>query len=173
MDLNPHWEVSISSASPEIKSVLQNQGIRYCLHNSPLFVLILSQINPFQGVIFYFWKVGLNIILPSMPSSSNFFSFFQVYLQNRCYQFSPPYVPNAPSISSSFFWSHNLWQGDKNHKDLHYINFPDSYYFLLGLNIFLRTLFQNHFSVCSWRNVTTTFHTRIPALLSLISPTTM
>jgi hypothetical protein len=71
MDLSPHWKINISSAAQEIKSVLRNEDVHYSLHNSPLIVLVLSQINPVQELTFYFRKVVLNIILPYKPSSSN------------------------------------------------------------------------------------------------------
>lgn len=126
MDLSPNWKVSISSAAPEIKSVLHNKDVHYCLHISPLLVLIQSQINPVQVVTFYFWKVGLNIIFPSMPNSSNFsLSFKYTY---KIPVISPlPHTCQMSHPSHSPYFDHMICgEEKKHHKTLHYIIFPRS-----------------------------------------------
>jgi hypothetical protein len=44
----------------------------YCVRKSHQLIPILSQINPLHNLMFYFFKVHFNIILPSKLQSSNF-----------------------------------------------------------------------------------------------------
>lgn len=154
MGLSPPWGFSIISAAQEITSVLGNQNVHYCFHNSPLLVFILSQINLAHGVTFYFRNVGLNIILPSKPSSSRLSpSFRYTYkihvissLSHRCHMPYPSYPP---------WFDHIICGEEKKIIKLPVIQIsPDSYYLLLGLTIYLSNLFSNSFCLCSLLNVT-------------------
>jgi len=58
------------STSQEIPHVLWNPKFRYGIHNSPLTVPILSQLDPFYALTSHILNIHLNIILTSTPWSS-------------------------------------------------------------------------------------------------------
>jgi hypothetical protein len=51
-------------------------------HKSPQFVPILSQMSPFHTLLFYFSKINFNIILSSLPRSSEWSLPFSLSNQN-------------------------------------------------------------------------------------------
>ena len=69
MEQSPPLEANIFSTSQEIPCVLWNQNVHYHIHNCPLPVTILSQINPVHAPKTNVLKSHPNI-LPSMPGSS-------------------------------------------------------------------------------------------------------
>jgi hypothetical protein len=53
-----------------IDCTLLDLKVNYHVHNTPLFVHVLSQINLIHALSCYFLKIHLNIILPPMTTSS-------------------------------------------------------------------------------------------------------
>jgi hypothetical protein len=69
--VNPlQMEADSVSASEEFTHILWNPNVPDPIHNSLPLQLILSQINPFHDLLFYFFKTRFNIIFPSWSLSS-------------------------------------------------------------------------------------------------------
>jgi hypothetical protein len=51
MGQSPSWEANSCIASQEIPHLLQNPNEDYCVHNIPLSVPTLSQMNPVKNFI--------------------------------------------------------------------------------------------------------------------------
>jgi len=62
--------ISGYSTGQEISRPVWNPNIHYHPHKSPLFVPIPSQMNLVHNLIFYFFKIYFNVILPPMLRSS-------------------------------------------------------------------------------------------------------
>jgi hypothetical protein len=95
MDQTPSWEAS-HSAREEISRPLQNPKVYYHVHNSPVFVTILSQMNPLHTLTYYLFPIYS--VLQMVP-------FFRVLRLKFYIHFSSlSFVLHAPPISSSFIW---------------------------------------------------------------------
>jgi hypothetical protein len=66
----PSSETNSSSASQEIRFILWDLNVHYYVHNNQPLDPILSQINQIISLLFYFFKIHVNIILLSTPVSS-------------------------------------------------------------------------------------------------------
>jgi len=103
--MSPSWETNHSSGTLEKKlRILLNPNF-----SLPL-VSILSQMSPVEVFPFYSFKIHFNIIvystqpLPPLSSSKRSLS-ISLRHQTCMYFSSPPCVPHAPSIQSSFISS--------------------------------------------------------------------
>ena len=105
---SPSWEANWLAASQEIPRILWNTKIHYHIHKCPPIVPILSQLNPVHNSTTHFLKIHLNIILPSMPESPQWFLTPRFHHQNPVHA-SPlshtRYMPR-PSYSSTFYCPH-------------------------------------------------------------------
>jgi hypothetical protein len=70
IEQSPSWEANSSSASTGIPRMLWNAKVHCRLHNNPLLVPILNQINSLHIIPSYFLKIHFNIILPFTHRSS-------------------------------------------------------------------------------------------------------
>jgi hypothetical protein len=71
MEQSPSWQPKTSQTTQEIPHILWNPKVHHRIHNSPPTVPILSQIDIFYALPFTLSRIHSNIILPSMPRSSN------------------------------------------------------------------------------------------------------
>ena len=67
-------EADRSSASQDIPHFLRNQRVHYRIHKSSPHVPILIPIDPVHASTSHFSNIYFNIILPSTPGSSKWFS---------------------------------------------------------------------------------------------------
>lgn len=131
------WKASSVSDSWEIPSILWNQKVHHHVHKSPPHFLALSQIVPVHVPSSYFLETHFNILIPSMPGSSQVFSF--------------PYM--KPVFTSCFL--HVYYMSGLSHST--WIMFGEQYKLwrpslcsflqsssLLGPNVFVSTLFLKH-----------------------------
>jgi hypothetical protein len=111
MQQNPSCEANSISASRKLPRLLWNTEVHYSVHKNPPLVSILSQINTFHNLPSYFSKIRSNIILPSMPRSSEWSLPFRFsdhnfvcvsHLSNACNMSRPSHPP-------SFEHCNNTW----------------------------------------------------------------
>jgi len=92
------------SGSQLIKKFSAFYGIRvhYRIHKCPPHFLTLSQLDPVHTPTFYFLKIRLNIILPSIPGSSQWSRSLRFTYQIPVCASSPPYVLHVYPILLDF-----------------------------------------------------------------------
>jgi hypothetical protein len=115
MDKNIFWEANSHSANQEIPRLLQNPKAHYRVYKSPPLARILIQINPVYNFPSCFYKIHINIILPSTPRSSEWsllVSFFYQYfvcishLSHSCYMprlCHPPWLDHPNNIWWNYY----------------------------------------------------------------------
>lgn len=92
-------EGKISSDNQELGRNLWNPKIHYWVHNILLLFAIISQINPFHALPYFFFQTHSNIILPSATRSSKWplsfrFSYQKPPLLHECHMLSPSHSPS-------------------------------------------------------------------------------
>jgi hypothetical protein len=63
---SPFWGVDSWLSTQEFPNILRNPKVHYAVHNNPP----LTQSNPVHTLPTYFFKIHLNVILPSTSTSS-------------------------------------------------------------------------------------------------------
>jgi hypothetical protein len=66
--------------------ILWNPNVQCRIQNSPPFVPIQSQINPFHAFQTHFFKIQSNMLLPSTPRSSSLIPSMKPILSSNVYQ---------------------------------------------------------------------------------------
>jgi len=94
-----YWETKRFSASQKIPHILWNRKVHYRIHQHPLPVPILRQIDPVYAHTSHFLKIRLNIILPSAPGSSKWSLSLRFLHQNPVYTSALPYMCYMPRPS--------------------------------------------------------------------------
>ena len=108
---SPPCKANRSSSNWEIPCIVWNQKVHYHIYKSLPPVPILSQINPVHAFQSHSLKIRFNIILPSMPRSSNLSLYLGSPHQNTvctCHACHMCYMP-CPSNSSWFDHPNIIW----------------------------------------------------------------
>jgi hypothetical protein len=93
----PRKLINNHSDSEEIRRLLWNPKVYYCVHNSPAPVRILSPMNPVHTFSLYLPKTYSIIILPSTPRFPSGL-FPSVFRPKLCMHLSFPYVLHVPLL---------------------------------------------------------------------------
>ena len=103
------WAANWFSASQQIPRISWNAKVHYHIHNSPLPVPILSQLDPLHTPTFHFLKIHLNIFLTSTPGSPKLSISFMVPLQNTVHASTLPHTRymSRPSHSARYYHPNN------------------------------------------------------------------
>ena len=150
------WETNLFSASQGIPRILRNPKVHYRIHSSPLYVPILSQLDPVHPPTSYFLKIHLNIILASTPEPSKWSS--SLRFPNKTL-YAPLLSSNRATCPSHlilldliiriiFCWQHRSLSSSL----CSFLYFPVTSS-LVGPNILLSTQFSNTLRLCSSFNV--------------------
>ena len=152
MEHSPSWEANWLAASQEIPRILGNPKVHYRIHNCPLPVPNLSQIDPVHALTLHLKKIHLNIILPSTPGSSEW------PLSLRSPQQTP--VQASPLIRATcrthllnFITLTILGDECRSLRPPYVVSLIPFYEAVLGPNILLNTPFSNTLSLRSSLNV--------------------
>jgi len=111
-DISASSEANSSLASPEIPCILWNPKVHCQIHKGEPPLRILSHIKPLTAPsLAYFLNINLNIILPSMPSSSKWFLSLAFPHQNPVYTSTLPIRATclAHPILIDFYQPNNIW----------------------------------------------------------------
>jgi len=106
---SPSWEADNSSPSRDIRRILWNPKVHYHLNNSPLYVPILSKMNPVCTFTLYFFKIHFNIIYPSAPTSLGFPIKYAVALSLFPAKCNMPQPSHSRWFVGSKKWSSSLY----------------------------------------------------------------
>ena len=146
MTHNPFWHGKSSSANQDILHILCNPEDHHRHLQSTLLVSILTQTNSVHATI-HFTEDSFKYFPPSYTKAFEVVSFPEVPHQNPVWAFPLPHTCNMPRW---FDQSNNL-------QNMNVIVMQSSPVpvtsFLLGPNTFLRALFSNIMSPCSFLNM--------------------
>jgi len=116
---------------------------------------ILIQMTPAHAVLSRSFKFHFNIIIPSMPRSSQVVSLRQDSPPNPSKHFFPPsHVPHAPPTPYTWTWSPAYFVNRTNDEAPRYAIFSSFLLLhLLRTNIFISTVFSSTLNLCFSINV--------------------
>jgi len=111
--------------------------------------------TPAHAILYRFFEIHFNTIIPSMPRSSKVVSLLQFSPPKPCKQFFPTsHAPHAPPIPYTLTWSPAYFVNSTNHAALRYA--AVSTFLLLHLlrtNIFISAVFSSTLNLCFTINV--------------------
>jgi hypothetical protein len=99
-----------SSAKQQMAHTLMKPTVYHLLHNSPLVLPALIQINPVHFLSSYSFVMNFNIFFISIPRSSKW-SVSLIFPHQVRVRTSLPNTPHTPPMSSSFLHHLNIWRG--------------------------------------------------------------
>jgi hypothetical protein len=113
MEQSRSWNASSSSVTQKIPRIVWKTKVHYCIHRCPPFARILSWIIQVLAIPDDFFKVNLNIIFLSTPSSFKWSLSFRLLRQNPVCTCLTPHICYMPRQShfSSFDHPGSVWWG--------------------------------------------------------------
>ena len=167
MEQSYFWEANRSPDSQEIPHILWNPKGHYCIHKHLPPVPILSGICPFHASPSDSLKIHFNIILPSMPSSSQWSVLLTSFHQNPVCTSSDRCICHMPLPSLSSWFNHpndSWWRAQIISYALCCLLHSPLILSLVDPDIFVRTLFSARIPTTMWE---TEFHihTKVQAKL--------
>jgi hypothetical protein len=147
MEQSRSWEANSHSASQEFSCFLWNLKVHCHVRDRLPLIPILSQMNPVHNFSPYFIKIYFNIILPSMPMSSELSLPVRFSDKNSLCISHIFYVCYMPRLCRHPWFDHpnKIWRSSS----LCSLFQPPATSSLLGPNVPLSTLVSDTLNLCS------------------------